>query len=87
MDEQVPQVIAIVSISSDGRINLKKEVRGHLGMKDGQTLFLDMQEEVTLSAQKKKGEETSVMKGNRIRLPEKVLSTLGITERSLVGLV
>jgi len=87
MDEQVSQVIAIVSISSDGRINLKKYVREHLGMKDGQTLFLDMQEEVTLSAQKKNGEEISVMKGNRIRLPEKALSKLDITGNSQVALV
>ncbi len=87
MTREVPQIIAIVSVSPDGKMNLKKDVRGHLGMKDGQTLFLDTQDEIILSAQEKKGEEIALMKGNRIRLPERALSKLDITDGSLVGLV
>jgi hypothetical protein len=87
MTEEIPQIIAIVSVSTDGKINLKKDVRQHLGMKDDQNLFLNMQNEMTLSAHEKNGEQIAVMKGNRIRLPEKALSKLDITERALVGLV
>ncbi|MFB0543793.1 MAG: hypothetical protein ACETVR_03330 [Candidatus Bathyarchaeia archaeon] len=87
MAEEIPQIIAIVSISPDGKVNLKKDVREHLGMKDAQTLFLDTQDEIILSAEEGTGEEIPLRKGNRILLPEGALRKLGITDRSLVGLV
>lgn len=87
MSEKIPQIIAIVSISPDGKLNLKKDVREHLGMEDAQPLFLDMQDEIILSAEEGTGEEISVIKGKRIRLPEEALRKLGIADRSLVGLV
>lgn len=87
MSDEIPQVIAIVSISPDGMMNLKKSVRDHLGVKQGQTPFLDMKDEIILSAGEGSGEEINLVKGNRIRLPEKALGKLGITDKSLVGLV
>ena len=87
MTEEIPQVIAIVSVSTDGRMNLKKAVREHLGIKEPKRLFLDMSDEIILSTDEKKGEEIELIKGNRIRIPERALRRLGITTKSLVGLV
>ena len=68
-------------------MNLKKAVRQHLAMGDAQTLFLDMREEILLSARSPTGEEIPLMKGNRVRLPDKVLERLGVVGGELVGLV
>ena len=85
----IPQIVAIVSISADGRLNLKKAVRQHLGLGDGQTLFLDMQDEIILSTEEGKavGLPLEIEKRSRISLPEDVLKKLGIAERSPVALV
>ena len=80
-------MVAIVSVYPDGRINLKKAVREHLGMKGPQRLFLDMSEEILLSTDESKGDEIELIKSNRIRIPKEALRGLGITEKSLVGLV
>jgi len=80
-------VIAIVSVYPDGRMNLKKAAREHLGMRGRRRLFLDMSEEMLLSTDETKGEEIELIKGNRVRMPEKALRKLGITKKSLVGLV
>lgn len=80
-------MIAIVSVYPDGRMNLKKAAREHLGMRGRQRLFLDMSEEILLSTDEAKGEEIELIKGNRVRMPEEALRRLGITEKSLVGLV
>lgn len=87
MTKEIPQILTIVPISPDGKLNLKKEVREHLGMRNAQTLFLDMQDEILLSAQEGKGEEMAVTKRTRIRLPEEALRKLQTNGRSLVGLV
>jgi len=87
MTEEIPQVIAIVSVSTDGRMNLKKAVREHLGIKEPKKLFLDMSDEIILSTDEKKGEEIELIKGNRIHIPEQALRRLGMTTKSLVGLV
>ena len=80
-------MIAIVSVYPDGRMNLKKAAREHLGMRGHQRLFLDMSEEIVLSTDETKGEEIELIKGNRVRMPGEALRRLGITEKSLVGLV
>ena len=87
MTEETPQVIAIVSVYPDGRMNLKKAAREHLGMRGRQRLFLEMSDEILLSTDETKGEEIDLIKGNRVRMPEETLKRLGITEKSLVGLV
>jgi len=87
MSEEIPQVIAIISISADGKLKLKKAVREHLGMKESRPLFLHMQDEMIISTEKDKGEEVSVTRGNSIHLPNEALEKLGIDDRSLVALV
>jgi len=86
-EDEIPQVVAIISVTSEGTMNLKKAVRQHLDMGDAQTLFLDMRDEILLSAKPSTGEEIPLMKGNRIRLPDKVLERLGVAGGGLVGLV
>jgi bifunctional DNA-binding transcriptional regulator/antitoxin component of YhaV-PrlF toxin-antitoxin module len=83
----IPQIVTIVTVSAEGRLNLKKAARQHLGLEDAQTLFLDTGDEIILSAEGGKGSECPLEKGGRITLPEDALSKLGIAGRSLVGLV
>lgn len=87
MRDEIPQVIAIVSISPDGKLKLKKVVKEQLGMKEAQPLFLQMQDEMTISTEKGNGEEVSVTRGNSIHLPNEALEKLGIDDRSLVAFV
>ena len=86
-EDEIPQIVAIISVTSEGMMNLKKAVRQHLGLRDAQTLFLDMRDEILLSAKSPTGEEMRLIKGNRIRLPDKVLGRLGVAGGRLVGLV
>ena len=83
----LPQIIAIVSISQDGKLNLKKIVMEHLGVKNPERLFLDTHNEILLSATEGTGEEIPVLGGNKLRLPEEVLNRLEIDGDSLVGYV
>jgi len=63
---EIPQIIAIVKASSDGRMSMKKDVRTHLKMGTAKKLYLDTEEEVRLTAKEGKGEEVSIERGNRI---------------------
>ncbi|UCH51019.1 MAG: hypothetical protein JSV54_08460 [Chloroflexota bacterium] len=83
----IPQIIAIISVSRDGKLNLKKVVMEHLGIKKAERLFLNTQNEILLSATEGTGEETPVLAGNKLRLPEEVLNRLEVTGGSLVGFV
>ena len=62
--ENIPQVVAIVSISAEGKLTLKKAVRQHLALQPGQSLFLDMQKELLLSTDAV-GSEVPVDERNR----------------------
>jgi hypothetical protein len=84
--ERVPQIVAIVPFTLDGRLSLKKAVREHLGLGDQRILYLDMQAEIILSTAVV-GDALAIDRKNRVHLPRKALIRLGITERSLVGLV
>jgi hypothetical protein len=83
----IPQIVTIVTVSAQGRLNLKKAARQHLELGDAQAVFLDIGDEITLSAEKGRGRELPLEKGGRITLPERALSALAIARRSLVGLV
>jgi len=83
----IPQIIAIASVSHDGKLNLKKTVLEHLGVRKAERLFLDTQNEILLSAAEGTGEEISVLAGNKLRLQEEVLNRLAIAGGSLVGYV
>ncbi|MCW4028000.1 MAG: hypothetical protein NWE76_11030 [Candidatus Bathyarchaeota archaeon] len=85
--KEIPQIVAIVSISQKGMINIKKKVRQHLTMDDAHALFLDMRDEILFSAKSSTGYEIPLLKGNRIRLPDRVLGKLGVDQGGLVGLV
>ena len=82
----VPQVVAIVSISAEGKLTLKKAVRQHLALRPDQALFLDMRREIVLSTNAT-GAEVPVDKRNRVSLPERALEKLGVAGKTLVGLV
>jgi len=81
----IPQIISIVPVSPDGKMNLDKSVKQYLGMKG--SLFLDIRNELLLSVERRKGEEMDIENGNNILLPEEALRKLNIRARSLVGLV
>ena len=83
----IPQVIAVASIKADGKLNLKKAVRQHVGLKDGEPLLLSMGDEVLLSSGRNGGEKLVVSRGGRACLPETALNRLGICEECSVGLV
>jgi bifunctional DNA-binding transcriptional regulator/antitoxin component of YhaV-PrlF toxin-antitoxin module len=83
---EIPQIIAIVSVPANGRISLKKAVRQHLGLQNGQPLFLHIGDEITLSSDPQ-GATVALGKGNRITLPEDVLARLDISTGTRVGLV
>jgi hypothetical protein len=85
--EGIPQIVAIVSISTEGKLNLKKAVRQHLGLQGGQSIFLDLKGEVLISTELTTGAEISVGKGNRIQLSADALGKLGIGGKCLVGLL
>ncbi|UCH33620.1 MAG: hypothetical protein JSV65_13755, partial [Armatimonadota bacterium] len=83
----LPQIVGIVQISSDGRTKLSKAVRRYLGLSDGRRLFLDLGDEIILTARRGKRSELLVEAGDRMSLPEAALRTLRIDGKSLVGLV
>jgi hypothetical protein len=84
--EDIPQVVAIVSVPANGRINLKKAVRQHLGLEADQPLYLSLADEITLST-KATDAAIALEKGNRITLPDNVLAHLELSKRKRVGLV
>jgi hypothetical protein len=84
--ENIPQVVAIVSISAEGKLTLKKAVRQHLALQPGQSLFLDMQKELLLSTDAV-GSEVPVDERNRVGLPERARERLEVVGKTLVALV
>jgi bifunctional DNA-binding transcriptional regulator/antitoxin component of YhaV-PrlF toxin-antitoxin module len=84
--ESVPQVVAITSISAEGKLTLKKAVRQYLGLQTGQSLFLDVREEILLSTAAI-GAEVPVDKRNCVSLPGRALEKLEVAGKALVGLV
>lgn len=85
--EEMPQIVAIVPVSRDGKVSLKKAVRQQLGLQEAQALYLDVQDEVLLSADPNRGQEITPVGGSRPQLPESVRTRLGLSGGSLVGLV
>jgi hypothetical protein len=86
----IPQMVTIVSLTARRQINLKKAARQHLNLQQGQPLRLTEGSEILLStsaAEDGPSHEIEVSKGNRITLPDSILTRLGIQAKSLVGLV
>jgi len=91
MSNEIPQVVSITPVSSDGLINLGKEVSKQLGMDGTRKLYLRLGKEIQLSTKVVTGRRLHIVDGNRARLPDDVLRKLGISKdergKSLVGLV
>jgi hypothetical protein len=85
--EGIPQIVAMAALSAEGKLGLNKAVRQHLGLQEGQGLFVSAQDEVTLSAKKEVGIEIPVEARGRVRMPAEALSKLGADPPALVGLV
>jgi len=86
--QDIPQIVAIVSLTAKKQINLKKAARQHLGLQDGHSLWLVEGPEMLLSATPSvDGTEIEVGKGYRVTLPDSALALLGIQARSTLGLV
>ena len=54
MTEGIPQIISIVPVSPDGKMNLDEDVKQYLRMKG--SLFLDIRDEVLPSVEKRRGD-------------------------------
>ena len=84
--EVIPQIIAIVPVSREGRVSLKKEVRTHLGAGSG-ALHLDVQDEVLLISQQPATGKPVTLQGNRCHLPEEIVARLGLKRGSLLAMI
>ena len=67
--EGVSQIVAMTRVSKDGKLSLKKAVREQIGLQKGQTLYLDVQDEVLLTTEAGQGHEIPVDGRNRAALP------------------
>ncbi len=84
--EDVPQVIAIVQPTRAGKISLKKIVREFLQTgKD--PLYIEMGEEVLLSAKPSPTAIPVEGSGSRIVLPQAVVKTLGLNQDTLLAIL
>ena len=86
LPEGIPQIIAIVSVSREGVISLKKLVRDYLGAGDG-TLYLESESEVLLTPRPSSAGKPVQISKNRLRLPDDVLTKLELERGSLVAMV
>ena len=83
MASGVWRVISIVDVRSDGSVNLKKEVKQHLGADNQISLSYD--DEVVLSMDGEHG--LSLNNGRSIKLPEETLQLLAISPKDKVALI
>ena len=85
LPENVPQIVAIVAVSREGKFNLVKAARQYLGLKQGQPLFLDVGDEVLLSSGS--GDEVPTKGHGRVTLPPEALDRLGVSGAAHIALV
>ena len=78
--KNIPQIIAIVSISRDGTITLKKDVLRYLGATNDERLYIDTRTEIILTTSGGEGREVLIPEGKRLRLPEKMVNKLDIID-------
>ena len=84
--EDVPQVIAIVQPTRANKISLKKIVREFL-QAGKEPLYLEMEDEVLLSAKTSPTAIPVEGSGSRIILPETAIETLGLTPDTLLAIL
>ena len=75
MTRSIPDIVAIVKASRDGKINVRREVRDALGVKDG-PLYLEVAEEVLLTPRKSAAARRVEMQRSRLCLPDDVVQKL-----------
>lgn len=83
----IPQVLAIVPCTADGRVGLTKGLRAYLGLTAGQSLEMSTTPEVVIRAGERKEEALGPDAKGRLRLPAQVLETLEISATSQVAFV
>ncbi len=86
MDKKIPQIISIVPLTAGGRIGLRKIVRQYLNMENRKKLYLEIRDEVLLSAEGQQ-KDIVVFERNSISIPESVRKLLQIERGCLIALV
>jgi len=82
----IPQVMAIVRVSGNGKVSLKKEVRDYLGT-GNEALYLNEQNEILLTTRESASGNSAQVQGNRLCLPEEVVAKLGLEKGSSVAMI
>ncbi len=80
----IPQVISVVPVSREGKFNLKKNVRSYLGASNGK-LYINAGKEILITTEKS-GIQAEIQ-GNRLCLPEEVLTKLELEKGSLLTMI
>jgi len=80
----IPQAISVVPVSSEGNVNLKKNVGDYLGISD-RTLYLIVGKEILLTTER--SDIQAKIRGNRLCLPEEILTKLELEKGSLVAML
>ena len=82
----IPQILAIVRPSADGKVPLKKDVLKYLGA-GACSLFLDTGNEVMLSASPSVSAVPAEMQGTRAILPLECVAKIGLEKGDLLAMV
>ena len=82
--DRIPQVISVVPVSREGKVNLKKNVRTYLGASNGK-LYINARKEILITTEKS-GIQAE-LRGNRLCLPEEVLTKLELEKGSLLTMI
>lgn len=87
MASPIPQILAIVKAAKNGKINVKREVRRHLGVTDQSLFLLAQNNEVVLTPRKAKGAKAAEIQNNRLSLPSDLADELGVQKGDQVAVV
>ncbi|MBN2391175.1 MAG: hypothetical protein JXR84_10645 [Anaerolineae bacterium] len=80
----IPQVLAITTVTRDGKVSIRKVVKQHLG---SDSLYVDVQDEIHLVSKPSATTQTVTVHGSRIVLPSNVLRILGLPSGALLAFV
>jgi len=83
----IPQITAVVKVTKNGKMHLRKSVRNYLGLIEKRNLFLGRGGEILISPEPETGEPIELDEKNRIHLPKEVLEKLQISQGIRVALV
>ena len=83
--EGISQLVAVVTLSQDGKCNLVKAARQHVGIQSGQCVYLQVGDELLLNVHS--GIEVPASVRWRLTLPADVLERLGASGVTKIALV